>query len=102
MTDVAAELKHGNRAIDDAATEAGRDLRDIRRLFDFAGTFGPRAEAWSTGRRNSGRRRCCPSCRAWVSVLILVGEDPRTIPRWGVEAGPALREAVARERVNPA
>jgi alkanesulfonate monooxygenase SsuD/methylene tetrahydromethanopterin reductase-like flavin-dependent oxidoreductase (luciferase family) len=61
LTDVAGELAHGNRIIDEAATEAGRDPRDIRRLFDFAAPSVPRAAASSTARRSSGRSSCCPS-----------------------------------------
>jgi Luciferase-like monooxygenase len=40
MTDVGGKLALGNRIIDEAATEAGRDPRDVRRIFDHHGSFG--------------------------------------------------------------
>ena len=94
MTDVPAELAHGNRVIDDAATAAGRDPSEIRRLFDFAGTFGPIGRGFVQGLLQQWAQQLLPLViDHGVSVFILVGDDPRMIERWGGEVAPALREA---------
>ncbi len=101
MTDVPGELAHGNRLIDEAAAETGRDPREIRRLFDFAGTFGPAAHGFVRGAPEQWAGQLLPLViEHGVSVFILVGEDPRAIELWGGEVAPALREAVMRERAG--
>jgi len=102
MTDVPDELAHGNRIIDDAAADAGRNPHQIRRLFDFAGTFGPAGRGYVHGPPQQWAQQLLPLViEHGVSVFILVGEDPRTVERWGREVAPALRDAVARERAGP-
>jgi len=99
MTDVPAELAHGNRVIDEAAIAAGRDPSEIRRLFDFAGTFGLIGHGFIQGPPQQWTRQLLPLViEHGVSVFILTGDDPGMIERWGGEVAPALREAVARER----
>lgn len=61
MTDVASELAHGNGTIDKAAAETGRDPREIRRLFDFAGTFGPAGRGFVHGPPEQWASNCCRS-----------------------------------------
>jgi alkanesulfonate monooxygenase SsuD/methylene tetrahydromethanopterin reductase-like flavin-dependent oxidoreductase (luciferase family) len=101
MTDVPAELAHGNRVIDEAATAAGRDPGEIRRLFDFAGASGPNGRGFVQGSPQQWAQQLLPLViDHGVSVFILVGDDPRMIERWGGEVAPALREAVARERAT--
>ena len=101
MTDVPAELAYGNRVIDEAATAAGRDPSEIRRLFDFAGTFGPNGRGFVQGPPQQWAQQLLPLViDHGVSVFILTGDDPRMIERWGGEVAPALREAVARERAT--
>ena len=39
MTDVEGNLALGNRIIDEAATEAGRDPSGVRRIFDYHGSY---------------------------------------------------------------
>jgi len=46
MTDVEGELAAGNRIIDEAATVAGRDPRQVRRIFDFTGAFSPASRGY--------------------------------------------------------
>ena len=99
MTDVPRELSDGNRAIDEAAVAAGRDPRQVRRLFDFSGTFGPAGHGFTTGPPQQWVQQLLPlAMEHGVSVFILVGEDPGAIGRCGREVAPAVREAVARER----
>jgi alkanesulfonate monooxygenase SsuD/methylene tetrahydromethanopterin reductase-like flavin-dependent oxidoreductase (luciferase family) len=99
MTNVERELAAGNRIIDEAAMEAGRDPRQVRRLFDFTGTFGPTGRGSLHGPPQQWVDVLLPLViEHGISVFILVGDNPRAIERWGGEVAPALREAVARER----
>jgi alkanesulfonate monooxygenase SsuD/methylene tetrahydromethanopterin reductase-like flavin-dependent oxidoreductase (luciferase family) len=79
-------LERGNRAIDEAAAEAGRDPQAIRRLLnitpDLATVDSLVALALESG----------------VSTFFLVGDDEEEIERFAAETAPAVREAVARER----
>jgi alkanesulfonate monooxygenase SsuD/methylene tetrahydromethanopterin reductase-like flavin-dependent oxidoreductase (luciferase family) len=80
------DLERGNRAIDEAAAEAGRDPQAIRRLLnitpDLATVDSLLALALESG----------------VSTFFLVGDDEEEIERFAAETAPAVREAVARER----
>jgi alkanesulfonate monooxygenase SsuD/methylene tetrahydromethanopterin reductase-like flavin-dependent oxidoreductase (luciferase family) len=92
------EFQRGNRLIDEAAREAGRDPREIRRLLNISGRFAATPGGFLDG----------PSER-WVDDLlplvvedgagtfILMADDPATIERFAAEVAPALREAAARE-----
>ena len=101
MNDVEGELEEGNRIIDEATMEARRDPRQVRRLFDYAGTFRPSRRGFLQSPPRQWVEELLPlAIEHGVSVFILVGNDPRTIERWGGEVTPALREAVARERGN--
>jgi hypothetical protein len=91
----------GNQMIDEAALEAGREPREIRRLVNIAGTFSDLPGGFLNG----------PS-QQWVDELlslvvedgvgtfILSSDDPATIERFAQEVAPALREAAARELPN--
>jgi alkanesulfonate monooxygenase SsuD/methylene tetrahydromethanopterin reductase-like flavin-dependent oxidoreductase (luciferase family) len=93
------ELGPANRAIDDAATAAGRDPRDVRRLLNVQGSFGAAGGEFLQG-----------PPQQWVEELlalvleqgfgtfILTSDDPRAIQTFGEDVAPALRAAVARER----
>jgi Luciferase-like monooxygenase len=99
MTDVERELAEGHRMVDEAATEAGRDPRQIRRIFDFHGTFGSAGRGMVQGQAEDWAQQLVPLViERGISVVILIGNDPHAIQRWGTEVGPALRDAVARER----
>jgi hypothetical protein len=73
--------------------QRGRDPSEIRRLFDFAGTFGPIGRSFVQGPPQQWARQLLP-------LVIDHGDDPGMIERWGGEVAPALREAVARERAT--
>lgn len=93
------DLSSGNQIIDEAAADAGRDPREIRRLLNImdGGQPGPDGE----------HRR---SVSQWVDQLVplaledgfgtfvLGSDDPATIRTFAAEVAPALREAVAAER----
>lgn len=99
MADVPRELEAGNRIVDEAAREAGRDPREIRRIFDFHGAFGSIGQGMVRGLPGDWVDQLVPIViEHGISVLILIGDDPSAIELWGREVGPNLREAVARER----
>lgn len=99
MSDVDREVSAANRAVDEAAAVAGRDPGEIRRIWDFHGSFAA-----------TGRGAVAGPPRQWVdqllplaldhgmSTFILITDDAATIERYGGEVAPALRDAVARER----
>lgn len=96
-----AELGPANARIDEAATAAGRDPREVRRLLNISGAF--------TG-GGGGAGLLDGPVEQWVEELtrlalehgfgtfILGSDDPGDIERFGTEVAPAVREAVARER----
>jgi alkanesulfonate monooxygenase SsuD/methylene tetrahydromethanopterin reductase-like flavin-dependent oxidoreductase (luciferase family) len=93
------QLGPANRTIDEAASAAGRDPREVRRLLNIRGDFTATRGAFLEGPPDQ-----------WVqdllglvlehgfSTFIIAADDPRTIQLFGEEVAPALREAVARER----
>jgi len=85
LEDPQADLDRGNRIIDEAATNAGRDPREIRRLLNI--TPGMTVDDLLPLAVEHG-----------VSTFILASDDPSTIADFGTELAPALREAVERER----
>ena len=93
------DLARGNRIIDEAATEAGRDPREIRRLLNVQGAFATAGGGFLEGPPGQWVEQLLPVVvDEGVSTFILMADDPDTIERWGGEVAPALREAVARER----
>ncbi|MGA2009900.1 MAG: LLM class flavin-dependent oxidoreductase [Solirubrobacteraceae bacterium] len=99
MHDVERELATGNASIDNAARAAGREPRQIRRIFDFHGTFGSPGRGFAHGDPERCTEQLVPlAIDHGISVFILITDDLHAIARWGEEAGPALREAVAHER----
>lgn len=87
-----------NQIIDDSAREAGRDPREIRRLFNINGQFGATRRGFLNG-----------TSADWVedllrlvvedgmSTFIVMGDDPRIMEQFAAEVIPALREAAERE-----
>lgn len=93
------DYPRGNAVIDEAAVEAGRDPREIRRMLNIAGRFQP---------QSSGMLQGPPA--QWVdeleqlvleegaSTFILASDDPDTMQRFAEEVVPALRERVEQVR----
>ncbi|MGK5441489.1 LLM class flavin-dependent oxidoreductase [Micromonospora sp. URMC 105] len=93
------DLTAGNRVIDDAAEEAGRSPRAVRRLLNISGRFaaagrgpldGP-AEQWAEELAHL-------ALTDGVSVFILGTDDPDDLRRFAAEVAPAVRDLVAAER----
>ena len=95
LEDVAA----ANRTIDEAATGAGRNPREIRRLLNIQGAFGD-GDGFLQGPPEQWVQELLPLVTEdGFSTFIVMGDDPRTIQTFGQEVAPALRDAVARDRV---
>ncbi|TDE22056.1 LLM class flavin-dependent oxidoreductase, partial [Nonomuraea mesophila] len=82
-----AEIGEGNAVIDEAAEEAGRSPRDIRRLLNLAEELPPAQLAEL-------------ALTHGVSVFLLLTGDPGLIRRFAAETVPAVRELVAAERTT--
>ncbi len=79
-------LAAGNRAIDDAATAAGRDPREVRRLLNIGAGLG--LDELVRLALEDG-----------IGTFILAGDDPRGMQEFA-DLAPAVREAVATERAR--
>jgi alkanesulfonate monooxygenase SsuD/methylene tetrahydromethanopterin reductase-like flavin-dependent oxidoreductase (luciferase family) len=85
--------------IDDAAVEAGRDPREIRRLLNIGGRFSERSGGLLDGPSGQWVEDLLPAAvEHGVGTFILASDDPATIEQFAAEVAPALREAVAQER----
>jgi hypothetical protein len=97
------DLTKGNAIIDDAAQEAGRSPRDVRRLLNIAGQFS----AVGSGQLNGPVEQWVQELAELalgegVSAFILAGDDPDDLRRFAGEVAPAVREVVAAERAGGA
>ena len=91
------ELRAGNTTIDDAATAAGRDPREIRRIVTIAGTFQPTRSGFLVGPAASWAEDLLPLVLDdGIGTLVLMTDEPRALREFALEVVPALREAVAR------
>ncbi|NQX26089.1 LLM class flavin-dependent oxidoreductase [Microbacteriaceae bacterium VKM Ac-2854] len=81
------DLAAGNARIDEAATEAGRDAREIRRLLNITG-------------RESAQELIDLALEDGVSAFIVMGDEPDALQRFAEEVAPAVREAVAADRAR--
>jgi len=80
MTDVESELAAGNQTIDQAATAAGRDPRQVRRIFDFHGTFTNTDQGYAHGQPEQWVQQLLPlAIEHGVSTFILIANDPEAI-----------------------
>jgi len=84
------DLAAGSARIDDAARNAGRDPRAIRRFLNVGQLPGSPAEQAEllTGL----------ALEAGTSVFIVPGDDPDAMSRFQREVAPAVRDAVASSR----
>ena len=92
------ELRAANAIIDEAAREAGRDPREIRRLINISGRFSPSRGGFLEGPSAQWVEELLPLVvEDGVGTFILASDDPRTTEEFAQEVAPALREAVLRE-----
>jgi FAD/FMN-containing dehydrogenase len=92
------EFRAGNKIIDEAALEAGREPREIRRLVNIFGQFQASYDGFLKGPSKQWIDELLPLVvEDGVGTFILVSDDPRTMEQFAQEVAPALREAVNRE-----
>lgn len=93
------DLRAGQAIIDDAAVEAGRDPREIRRLVNISGRFAASSGGFLRGPSEQWVDELLPLVREdGVATFILASDDPAALRRFADEVAPALREAAAAER----
>ncbi len=88
------QLAAGNAAIDEAATEAGRDPRAIRRLLNI----GPSGGSDSDWVQELTRL----ALEDGIGTFILTTDDAALLRRFAGEIAPAVRELVTAERAGTA
>jgi alkanesulfonate monooxygenase SsuD/methylene tetrahydromethanopterin reductase-like flavin-dependent oxidoreductase (luciferase family)/FAD/FMN-containing dehydrogenase len=87
-----------NAIIDEAALEAGRDPREIRRIVNISGHFSSSRGGFLDGPSAQWVDELLPLVvEDGVGAFILMSDDPKTIEQFAREVAPALREAVNRE-----
>jgi hypothetical protein len=93
-------MAEANEIIDEAALEAGRDPGEIKRLLNlFNVGFSSSRGGYLQGPVEQWVDELLPLVLEQGFSAFLIGQDdPSTIRTFGEEVGPALREAVARER----
>ena len=80
----------GNRVIDEAAEESGRDPRSIRWLLNI-GVLEGQSSRWA--------EQLLPmALEHGVSTFISMGDDPGAMKRFADEVAPELRSRVASVR----
>ena len=93
------ELGPANRTIDEAALEAGRDPRQIRRLVNIQGAFRPSRGGFLQGPPQQWVEELLPlALEHGFATFILLADEPETIELFAGDVAPALREAVTGER----
>ena len=97
-----ATVPDSNARIDAAAADAGRDPREVRRMLNVGGTFGPAAAGERTllgGPPEQWAEQLAElALTHGFSTFILASDVPADVQRFGEEVIPAVREAVGRER----
>ncbi|MFF8360093.1 LLM class flavin-dependent oxidoreductase [Streptomyces chartreusis] len=90
------------KIIDEAALEAGRRPGDIRRLLNLLDVdFSATSRGHFHGPPEQWVEELLPLVLDHgFSAFLIGGDNPRLIRTFGEEVGPALREAVARERAT--
>ena len=95
------ELAAGNARIDEAASDAGRHPRDIRRLLNISGRFGPGGNRLLDGPPKTWAEQLADlALTDGVSTFILASDDPDDIRAYAADVAPAVRELVAAARAG--
>src|SRR5699024_4782118 len=94
------ELAASNARIDDAASGAGRQPGDIRRLLNINGRFTEaETEGLLTGPPTQGAEQLADLASGFgMSTFSLGSDDATALATFGQEVAPAARELVASER----
>lgn len=85
------DLQRGNAIIDEAAVEAGRDPREIRRLLNMFGDPSKSSAQWVD--------EIVPLVlEDGIGTVIIGSDDPGELQRFAEEVIPAVREEIAKTR----
>ncbi len=88
------DLSGANRIIDEAAREAGRDPREIRRLVNVSGTFSTVRGGFLQGPGEQWVSDLLPLVvNDGVGTIILMTDDAAVMEQFAEEVAPALRDA---------
>jgi FAD/FMN-containing dehydrogenase len=91
------DLHAGNRFIDEAALEVGRDPREIRRLLNISGRFAAARGGFLDGPSAQWVEELLPLVvDEGIGTLILMTDDGSAMEQFAREVAPALREAAAQ------
>ncbi|MFN8564878.1 MAG: LLM class flavin-dependent oxidoreductase, partial [Anaerolineae bacterium] len=92
------EIHAANQIIDEAARDAGRDPREIRRMLNISGQFSAQRGGFLNGTSQQWVDDLLPLViDEGMSTFILMGDDSRTLEQFAREVMPALREAAERK-----
>ena len=95
------ELAAGNARIDEAASDAGRQPGDIRRLLNISGRFGPGGNGLLDGPAKTWAEQLADlALTDGVGTFILASDDPDDIRAYAADVAPAVRELVAAARAG--
>ncbi|MEU5562579.1 LLM class flavin-dependent oxidoreductase [Micromonospora musae] len=95
-------VRAGNKIIDEAAREAGRDPAEIRRLLNVSGRFTDTRQGFLHGPAAGWVEDLLPLVvEDGVGTFILITDDVATMERFAREVAPALREAADRALPAP-
>jgi FAD/FMN-containing dehydrogenase len=90
------DLAGANRIIDEAAIEAGRDPREIRRLVNVSGRFTSERGSFLQGPSDQWVSDLLPLVvDDGIGTIILMADDAAVMEQFATEVAPALRDAAA-------
>lgn len=94
-----AQWQAASALIDDAATAAGREPADIRRIAGITGEFSSRGTGFLHGPTTQWVDQLLPSVlEDGVDTFLMATDNQRTLQQFAAQVAPALREAVHAER----
>lgn len=96
------QIDESNSTIDAAASAAGRDPREVRRLLNIGGEFTaqPSDRLLVGPPRHWAEQLATLVLEHGISAFIATGDDPNVIALFGEDVAPATRELVDAERAR--
>lgn len=92
-------LEAANAIIDDAAVQAGRAPRDVRRMLNISGEFVPVGRGPLQGPPDQWAEELADlALTDGISTFILGSDDPDVLSAFAGDVAPAVREMVEAER----
>ena len=94
------QLGGASAVLDEAATAAGREPGDVRRLYNISGRFGHGADFLEGDAAAWAEQLAGLALEHGTSTFVLGADDPRTLSRFAEEVVPAVRELVDAGRAG--